>query len=208
MQQQVVSIVAFIASQLKSYKWPVLLCLVGVVLILGGLFLPQTQATQSQIFPKESLVEPEAVGQIEIRVDVAGAVAQPGAYSLLSNHRVEDAIKMAGGFKAEANKLYIAQSLNLSQKLTDGQKIYIPFASETGVIQSGQQLPTTNSEAKKIINLNSDSAEMLESLPGVGAVTAQKIIDGRPYSQVSDLIAKKIVSNSVYQKIRGLVSVN
>src|SRR5205085_1673286 len=98
-------------------------------------------------FPKESLVNAEQ----GIKVDISGAVNSPGVYSLPSSARVEDAIKTAGGFSETANGGYISKSLNLSQKLSDGQKIYIPVSGEnTGGVVAGTS--TTTSGGKIGIN--------------------------------------------------------
>jgi competence protein ComEA len=193
---------------LDKYKIPIALSLVGLVLIIGGtfssgLFENFTQASKkastlkSSDFPKESLVS-------NIKVDVSGAVNRPAVYSLHNNARVEDAIKLAGGFVSSASAEFVAKSLNLSAKLTDGQKLYVPYEGETVLgISSGSNLGTN---AK--IGLNSASSAQLEDLPGVGPATAAKIINGRPFAEINDLLTKKAVSRSVFEKIKDSVDLN
>ena len=91
----------------------------------------------------------------------------------------------------------------MAAKLIDGQKVYVPTTSEQVV--SGQGLVVGQSQ-NGLISINSGTQAELESLPGVGPVTAQKIISLRPYGSVEELLSKKAVSNSVYAKIKDLVS--
>ncbi|MFI5206335.1 MAG: SLBB domain-containing protein, partial [Candidatus Paceibacterales bacterium] len=93
-------------EKLKLYKLPILLSLLGVVLILGGIFSSglinfKKTTIQAQNFPKESLVN--SANFNGIKVDISGAVIKPAVYSITADSRVEDAIKAAGGFSPEAN---------------------------------------------------------------------------------------------------------
>ena len=186
---------------LKNYRTPILLSLLGGVLILGGMFSSSSGAKTKTTYAVSSSAKP--VYQGPIKVDVAGAVENPAVYNLSSDARVEDAIKLAGGFSDNANADFISKTLNLSQKLTDGEKLYIPFQGESvgGVVGSGGAVGAK-------LDVNSASEADLDNLPGVGPATAQKIIQGRPYSVVDDLINKKSVTKSIYDKIKDLIEVN
>jgi len=83
--------------------------------------------------------------QLLIRVDVAGAVKNPGVYELSESSRLGDAIAAAGGLSLEANALEVAQVLNLASKIRDAQKIYVPFAGETlaSVLGGGEEYVDT-----------------------------------------------------------------
>lgn len=185
---------------IDQFKIPIALSLVGVVLILGGIFA-SSQKPQTKNFPKESLIE----AQKTISVDVSGAVQKPGVYKLQEGSRVEDAIKLAGGILEDSNKEYVSKYLNLALKLTDGSKVYVPFAGET-------QFPNTQGQggvagvATKV-NINTSSQAELEALPGIGPVTASKIISDRPYQKIEDLVDKKIVSKSVFEKIKDSITI-
>lgn len=199
-----------LSQKLNDYKLPLGLFLVGGVMLIGGLFssnLIQKEKPKEN-FPKESLITKSELS--EIKVDVSGAVNSPGVFSLEKDLRVEDAIKKAGGFSENANKEYISKSLNLSQKITDGLKIYIPFDGEEGGTVAGVAVSgnTKSISLQGKVGINSADQLGLESLPGVGPATAKKIIDNRPYSSVEELISKKAVSKSVYTKILELVDLN
>jgi competence protein ComEA len=197
---------------LNLYKIPVMLSLVGLVLIVGGVYASGMEGSSSKVsakqFPKASS---SSYQSYEIKVDVSGAVLSPGVYTLNRDSRIEDAIKVAGGFSDRADPGYVSRSLNLSQKLADGQKIYIPFTGEASSYQVTQAAVGVQSASTSItgkVGLNSATPDQLDSLPGVGPVTAGKIISARPYQEVSDLLNKKAVTKSVYEKVKDLVDLN
>lgn len=185
---------------IDRYKLPIGLSILGLVLIIGGIFTSGKTLQKSKQFPKESLVESTKM----IAVDVSGAVNKPGVYKLKEGLRVEQAIAEAGGFSETANGEYISKSLNLAQKLTDGTKIYVPVSGEAFVSQAGS-VAGANSQPK--ININSASSSEIESLPDIGPVTASKIISSRPYQSIDELASKKIVSKAVFEKIKESVVV-
>lgn len=140
-----------------------------------------------------------------ISIDIEGAVASPSVYEIPSNSRMKDAVQKAGGFAKDADLTWIAKHLNLASKLIDGAKIYIPKIGETVDVGSLDAFSGTNNDSNQQININSATSDQLDSLPGVGPVTAQKIIAGRPYNSVEELQTKKIITNSVYLKIKDSI---
>lgn len=187
-------------ANIDKFKFPLALCLIGVVLIIGGIFASSLNKPTLQ-YPKASLIDSQKL----ISVDVSGAIKKPGVYQLKDGSRIEDSIKAAGGFSANANQEYISKYLNLAQKLSDGTKIFVPAEGDSGPgIQSGG-VSGINTQAK--ININTASQSELESLPGIGSVTASKIISSRPYQEIADLFNKKAVSKAVFEKIKDLLMV-
>lgn len=187
---------------LGKYKIPLAMGLVGLVLLLGGVF---SSGILTKTFIKSTQVPITGGGSLvptSIKVDVSGEVTKPGVYSVSSSARVEDAIKVAGGVTESADPNYLAKNLNLAQKVSDGMKIYVPKIQEAG--RSGT--PVVIGASTSLININEASLAELDTLPGVGTVTAQKIIDLRPYGSLEELVSKKAVTRSVYEKINGLVS--
>ena len=194
----------------KAYYLPIGLGCIGLILFVYGtvVILGNNQSREKLSFQHISQASESAVLGSKIAdtmsVDVEGAVASPSVVAVSTTARVEDALIAAGGLSAAADRQWVAQHINLAAKLTDGAKIYIPkvgeqvttvSSSENGLIQPQNQQ----------ININSATSDELDNLPGVGPVTAQKIIAGRPYNSVEDLQSRKIVSTSVYQKIKDLV---
>lgn len=201
----------------SSYRLPIAFTLLGVVLLGGGITSNFSQIASVSIkaeeLPKSSLVSSENITKA-VTIDISGAVKMPGVYHLETDSRIEDAIREAGGFSEQVHKQYVSKSLNLATKLVDGQKIYIPYegelASEIPIATSAVVISTTSNptiQNKGVINLNSSTQSELESLNGIGPVTASKIINGRPYNTVGELLSKKVVSKSVYEKIKGEVAI-
>ena len=188
---------------LDLYKLPIALSFVGIVLIAGGIFASSiTKNPSGQSFPKESLIQDQKM----ISVDVSGSVMYPGVYKVNEGARIEDAIKMAGGFSEKANGEYVSKYLNMAQKLSDGTKIYVPFVGEVvSGVSGGGIVAGTQTQAK--ININTAAQSELEALPGIGPATASKIISYRPYQEIGDLISKKVVGKAVFEKIKDSIVV-
>ena len=179
-----------------------------VILVLGGVLMLIVGGLQFFSKPSDSGIEFVAVeSEVEagkIFVDISGAVNETGVYEFSQNERISDAIKRAGGLTDDANNEYIDRNVNQAQKLSDGMKLYFPFEDEevSTVLGSSSETQSTGG----LININSASKSQLESLPKIGPVTAEKIIAGRPYNGVEDLLIQKVVGNSVFEQIKDLVT--
>ncbi len=182
-------------EKLDRFKFPIGLSLIGIVLIIGGVFASGLTKAKPKAFPKESLIEAQKI----ISVDVSGAVNKPGVYQLTDGSRIEDAIKSAGGFAETANTEFVSKYLNMAQKVSDGSKVYVPVEGEEGVVSTGT-VAGASTNAK--VNVNTATQAEIEALPGIGPVTALKIISGRPYQQVEDLLNNKIVSKAAFEKTK------
>lgn len=181
-----------------------------VILVLGGVLMLLVGNLQFFSKSDDSGIEFESVkNEVEaarIFVDISGAVKNPGVFEFSSEERISDAIKRAGGLTKDANIDYISKNVNQAQKLSDGMKLYFPFEDEEVSTVLGL---SSNSESQSIgglININSSSQSQLESLPKIGPVTAEKIIAGRPYNGVEELLIRKIVGSSVFEQIKDLVT--
>jgi competence protein ComEA len=140
-------------------------------------------------------------------VEVAGAVVRPGVYSLPVGSRVGDAIAAAGGYSPDVDPRQAETQLNLAAKLLDAELIHVPRRGESP--SPGSPGSTTHG-TPGLVNLNTATAEELDTLPGVGPATAQKIIAAReqqPFRAVDELLSRKIVSASTLAKLRALVTV-
>lgn len=150
----------------------------------------------------QDIVEKSDAGEKKIMVDVGGAVVTPGLYSLHVDARVQDALVVSGGLAVDADRDYVSKAINLAQKLTDGQKLYFPKIGEKSMTSSGRSTQIYN-DGK--IHVSSASVSELDTLSGVGKVTAQKIIDARPYSKIEELVTKKAVSQKVFDSIKDKI---
>ncbi|MBI2032702.1 MAG: ComEA family DNA-binding protein [Candidatus Levybacteria bacterium] len=177
-----------------------------LLIVAGGLFFFGTVEFLTQKDKDESVVfeESEATESPKLLVDIEGAVTKPGLYKLPSDSRIQDVLIACGGFSGEADRDFIEKNINLASKVTDGMKIYIPRVGES--LSSG--VNTAISPGSSLVGVNSAGQAELEALPGIGPVTAGKIIAGRPYSSIDDLVAKKAVSQSVFEKIKDQISPN
>lgn len=190
-------------EKLNQFRIPIALSVLGLVLIVGGIFASGLNKAQPKKYPKESLVETPKV----ISVDVSGAVNKPAVYQLKEGSRIQDAVTAAGGFTEDANEEYISKYLNMAQTVSDGTKVYVPSKGEgTGGSQTSV-VAGVQVQAQAKVNINTSGQSGLEALSGIGPVTASKILSGRPYSKVEDLLNKKIISKSVFEKIKDQIVV-
>jgi competence protein ComEA len=184
-----------------------------VLIILGVNYFRQKEISSDQV---EVLDDGRSVQNgPEIVVEIAGAVQTPGVYKLSAGSRIEDLLIAAGGLAGDADRSWMDKSLNRAAKLTDGQKIYLPFLGEqtnSGSAKNNAGYQTASSvlgsEKGTLIDINSASLSELDTLPGIGPVYGQSIIDHRPYSKTEELRTKNVLTPSVYEKVKDLVSVN
>lgn len=197
---------------LKQFGVLVVIGVVGSGILLYGLWgeLASEQATVEIV---KSGSQPTR-SDLLITVDIAGSVEKPGLYKLPSGSRIGDGLVVAGGLSAGADRDMVAKIINLAEVIEDGGKIYIPSihnARETPLsAQAGSQ---SNSKGVTLgvtstkININTASLGELDSLTGIGEARAKLILDNRPYAKTDDLVSKAKIPQSIYDKIKDLVSV-
>ncbi len=153
--------------------------LIGLCLVLTGLTLwPRLGVQRSMVVQN----------QPDITVAVSGAVLRPGSYALPWGARVEDALSAAGGFSLQADKNLV----NLAAPLDTGDSVFVPsLRTETGETR---------------VSLNSATPAELDTLPGVGPAIAQRIIEGRPYSALEDLLEVRGIGPATLEKLRPFIT--
>jgi competence protein ComEA len=195
-------------TPLVKRNWlPLSLGILGMIFFaygLIGLFSASKSSSEDIIFEASSSVKQNSEINT-ILVDVEGAVVKPGVYKLPQESRIQDGLVAASGLSAKADRSYLAKNMNLAMKLTDGSKIYIPIVGE---VVGGISAPSASSgvAVDALVNINTSSESQLDALPGVGPVTAQKIIAGRPYNSVNDLLSKKVVGTKVFDQIKDKIT--
>jgi competence protein ComEA len=192
----------------KKHWLPLSLGILGLILFVYGLIgLFSTNKRSESLISEANSPTQQPVEIKTILVDIEGAVEKPGLFKLPQESRIQDSLVAAGGLSAQADRDYISKNINLATKLTDGAKIYLPFLGEA---VNNATVPNTSSEGIAVgalININTASESQLDSLSGIGPVTAQKIITGRPYSSIDELLSKKIAGAKVFEQIKGKISV-
>lgn len=188
---------------LRLYKIPLILGGVSVLLIATSLILlVKSVQTTTPIQFSGSSGEATQSGRVSlITVDIEGAVAKPGLYQLPPGSRVEDAIIAAGNVTSDADAFQFSQTINRATKLIDGAKLYIPKKGENA--NDNIVRHDTTPSRISLVNVNSASQSELESLSGIGPVTAQKIISNRPYQILEELVTKKAISQTLFQKLQS-----
>lgn len=182
----------------QVYRVPIILGSVSLLFIVLSIiiFIKSYQKTTPITFSSDekqaSMAGAQAI-EAEIFVDVEGAVIHPGVYFLPIDSRVDDALILAGGFSSDADMKAISSSINRAAKLSDGAKLYIPREGDTEI---------SPNSLSSLININLASQSELESLAGIGEVTAGKIISNRPYTRLEELVEKKAIGQSVFEKIK------
>jgi competence protein ComEA len=143
-----------------------------------------------------AMLVPEHTAAPKLVVHVAGAVRRPGLYRLAEGKRVADAVARAGGAAASAD----TAAINLAAPLADGMQVLVPRR-----VPGTAGKPTTARPS-----LSSASVEELDALPGIGPVTAQKIVDYRAahggFRSVEDLDAIPGIGPARVEQLRDLVS--
>ena len=196
-----------ISDVIHLYKIPLGLGISALILMTVGIVAVKTSPGDSgYVTIVESHTEEDDTRTSYLIVDIQGAVENPGVYEMAEGSRLSDLIESAGGLSEFADEDQIARSINRAQPLIDGVKIYIPDIRNTQETVSTESKEGSNHEAKLPININTATDNELESLPGVGEKTAQKIIDGRPYGSVGELREKKIVGAKVFGDIEQSIS--
>jgi competence protein ComEA len=145
-------------------------------------------------------------------VDVQGAVVRPGIVHLPSGSRIADAIAAAGGYGPRVAADRVGQMLNLAALLKDGDQVIVPSRDDpaAGPAATGGGPTATGSGGSGPVDLNRATAAELDGLPGIGPVTATKIIaarDEQAFSSVDDLRTRKILGQATFDKIKSLVVV-
>jgi competence protein ComEA len=153
-----------------------------------GLGLP-TESPSAAQSPAAPVASAASVGSVpgNVTVDVAGKVRRPGVAVLPAGSRVVDALKKAGGARSGVN----LGTLNLARVLVDGEQIVVGRAGTPGGLAASASTAAPDSSGG-LVNINTATAEQLDTLPGVGPVTAQKILEWRgahgAFSSVDELL--------------------
>jgi competence protein ComEA len=177
---------------------------VAVLLVLLVRHIGGSGAAAPVVTPIRAPAKPKAAAATLLVIDVAGAVRRPGLYRLRSGSRIDDAIAAAGGATAKAQ----LDAVNLAAPLADGEQIVVPGRGAGGVAAAATP-PAAGSSPSAPLDLNTATLEQLDSLPGIGPVTAQKILDYRQehgaFHSVAELEGVPGIGAGRLAQLKGLV---
>ena len=179
-------------SSLQKRGLAIIACL---VIIISALFV--LRGSSQEVIAAPAPLEIESISQQRLMVDVAGAVVNPGVYSLPLNARVFEAIKAAGGLKKGAD----TSDINQARILRDGEQIYVyPTTTSSG----GVARPAMRKNGPVMINRA--TVKDFESLDGIGPVLANRIVSYRkingPFAAVEDLLKVPGIGQSKFAQFK------
>ncbi|MBM0240723.1 helix-hairpin-helix domain-containing protein [Streptococcus suis] len=212
-------------EMLKEYKWQIALPAVAGLLLTTFLIFsqpaksdqtgltdfPQTEQTSnsSELVEETSTEVSEEPSQLV--VDVKGAVAKPGLYTLEAGARVNDAVDAAGGLTSQADP----KSINLAQKLSDEAVVYVASKDENISVVTSRTASSAMSQEEKntnLVNLNTATEADLQTISGIGAKRATDIIAYREanggFKSVDDLNNVSGIGDKTMESIRPYVTVD
>jgi len=177
---------------------------------------PEVAFTTEAVEPVDESMPETVPPEPELVVHVTGAVLRPGVYTMRSGDRVADAVAAAGGALGSA----ACDAVNLARMIADGERIYMPTLAEIeagapveagGGAEWGAAAPAGAVSATGVVDINRATVAELETLPGVGPATAQKIVDDReangPFATPEDLMRVPGIGAKKFEAMRDQVTV-
>ena len=181
------------------------LALVLLVLV-GQRFAHAGTAGEAEVAAAPLEPVAEAPARTALVVHVVGEVRRPGLYRLRDGSRIADAVRRAGGARHGAD----LAALNLAAPLVDGVQVLVPSRAVAAAMSPGAAAVGGGAPAASAVSLSSATVEELDELPGVGPITAQKIVDYRaehgPFGSVDDLDAVPGIGPTRIEQLRDLVT--
>lgn len=147
-----------------------------------------------------------------LTVYVTGAVNQPGVVTVATGARVADAVNACGGLSPDAD----AEAINMAQAVKDGQQIRVPAKGAQNAAANGATAAKAGGSANSadtggLVNINTADEKALDTLPGVGPATAQKIIEYREnegaFQSPEDIMKVRGIGKAKYEKMKDKITI-
>jgi competence protein ComEA len=205
-------------EKLGKFKWVDGLLILGILLVIAGIGMNFKDSfwekAEVKLTTKNVSVTPTIDVQVnsKVMIDVGGEVIKPGVYELNNGDRVNDALVVAGGLSAKADRDWVEKNLNKAEKVVDGQKIFIPKVGEVLGEKSdpGRDAIYGVSTDSKIVRINTATVEQLDTLSGIGPAMAQRIVDYRTanggFKNVEELKLVSGIGDKLFEKIKDDVA--
>ncbi|MCM8710388.1 helix-hairpin-helix domain-containing protein [Clostridium sp. SYSU_GA19001] len=189
----------------------VILIILAIFLVVGYIVnRPKSyKFNEDDIFVESTFSEERQNNEIKtITVYIKGEVKKPGVYRLKAGSIVDDLVRLAGGLTENANP---DSKLNLAKKLKDEDYIYVDKKIELEPSKANSTIIVQEQEKSSKVNINSATLKELDEIPGIGPVTAQKIIDYREkngyFTSIEDLKKVGGIGEKTLDKFRDMVDI-
>jgi competence protein ComEA len=184
--------------------------------LMAGFVLAAVLLIVTRMSPGQPVTLEPAPTQAPIVIQIMGEVVKPGVYSMPDGSRVQDAVDAAGGLLADAD----TGSLNLAARLEDGQQVVISSSGSALTTPTPTHSPftvlttltprVTTTPRSALVNINTATLQQLDTLPGIGPVTAQSIVTYRqqhPFQHIEDIMNVPGIGPATFDRIRALITV-
>ncbi|MFA6518277.1 MAG: ComEA family DNA-binding protein [Candidatus Shapirobacteria bacterium] len=195
----------------------------GLGLIVAGMAINLKSSNTSQSKKLEIIkagVSATPTPASSFLVDVSGEVIRPGVYKLGGEARINDVLVASGGLTAKADREWVEANINRAEKVRDGMKIFVPkinqqvpknpSETDSTSFRNFQTSSTYQVPSSKTISLNTASLAQLDSLPKIGPVIGQRIIDYRTknggFKNVEELKLVTGIGDKMFEEIRDLIT--
>lgn len=199
----------FVKEWLLKYKLYLIIGFIGVIIVFCFLNNKNEEVVEDISLPLEEETIKEEVPEEEVKekfkIDIKGEVVNPGVYEVEDGMIIDDAIKLAGGLKENADTM----DINLSQKLTSEMVIVISSKSSEKGTSSESKVSVGSITSNKVnnsngkVSLNTASLEELMTLSGIGEAKAKNIIAYRtatPFTSIEELTNVKGIGEATFEK--------
>lgn len=198
---------------MPMYKKSLCILLLIALISCGGVFYNQFASHEkADEITTTDIAEHMPVND-EVTVYVSGEVNSPGVITLDNSCRIKDAITACGDFTPLADK----NSVNLAQKVTDGMQIKVSALSQNQNDKTDDEAilnESTNNKSTQdttMVNINTASKEELDTLPGVGPATADKIIEYREtngqFNSIEDIKNVRGIGEAKFSKMQSRIQI-
>ncbi len=142
-----------------------------------------------------------------LTVYVTGAVNQPGVVTVATGARIADAVNACGGLSPDAD----GEAINMAQAVKDGQQIRVPAKGAQNAAANGAGGSANSADTGGLVNINTADEKALDTLPGVGPATAQKIIEYREnegaFQSPEDIMKVRGIGKAKYEKMKDKITI-